>query len=339
MTGHVDLNAEQERLLAAVAVLRTWLERLGHGRNASNDLVLLSIVLEKTEEQASAGVVNEEIQFPASELNEELVKATNKRSQTPTGRRIRDLWKRAENRISEDSELLADIARELSLDTVPVLPKSQSSGGPGLESHYYLEAEPALFTSLPEYAPTTTPTEGVHYEIHSLSAPPAWLHWLDGLNPQRGMGHLLTGVLFLGIVWLVLIGVGTLWLLPHAAGYRMELLTVAIVLVAIPWVLLGPFYRVLHYRIICIPAWWFGLRVDEGQLQYTHSNQSASEIKRKRRLHIVDYVATCPRCGGRIEVVSGAPHWWGRLVGRCLEAPREHIYSFDHLTRVGGRLR
>lgn len=53
---------------------------------------------------------------------------------------------------------------------------------------------------------------------------------------------------------------------------------------------------------------------------------------------IVRYVATCPVCAAPMQVDRGEPDFPRRLVGRCRESPREHVYSFDRITRLGRAL-
>ncbi len=47
------------------------------------------------------------------------------------------------------------------------------------------------------------------------------------------------------------------------------------------------------------------------------------------------YSAKCSICDGRVEVQGGGLQFPFRLVGRCIESPREHVFSFDHVTRTG----
>jgi len=61
--------------------------------------------------------------------------------------------------------------------------------------------------------------------------------------------------------------------------------------------------------------------------------------------YVSRYVADCPICGvkdaGR-SAINPAPGGWefhGRVVGRCAHAPQEHVWSFDHITRIGRFLR
>jgi hypothetical protein len=54
-------------------------------------------------------------------------------------------------------------------------------------------------------------------------------------------------------------------------------------------------------------------------------------------LSLVRHWSTCPICEGTIDVDEGKLAYPGRLVGRCSENPREHVYSFDVVT-LSGRL-
>lgn len=59
----------------------------------------------------------------------------------------------------------------------------------------------------------------------------------------------------------------------------------------------------------------------------------------EKSIKAVRYVAACPLCGGRVSATKGRLEFFGRIVGRCEEAPVEHAYSFDHVTRNGRLLR
>jgi len=54
-----------------------------------------------------------------------------------------------------------------------------------------------------------------------------------------------------------------------------------------------------------------------------------------RIIRLVRYTASCPICGVTIYLEDGAPDFRRRLVGRCYESPREHVFSFDRVTRRG----
>lgn len=57
------------------------------------------------------------------------------------------------------------------------------------------------------------------------------------------------------------------------------------------------------------------------------------------RLRMVKYAAQCPVCKSQVLLAKGEPDFPRRIVGRCQESPREHVFSFDRMTRSGSRLR
>jgi|GEM_PF-6928997 len=51
------------------------------------------------------------------------------------------------------------------------------------------------------------------------------------------------------------------------------------------------------------------------------------------------YKSKCLVCGSTVVVDNGMREFKGRLIGKCTASPREHIYSFDHITQKGVPLR
>lgn len=64
-----------------------------------------------------------------------------------------------------------------------------------------------------------------------------------------------------------------------------------------------------------------------------------SNAEDSRTVRAVRYTATCPICGAMVHPSAGGNEFPGRIVGRCKESPREHVLSFDHVTRSGSILR
>ena len=57
-----------------------------------------------------------------------------------------------------------------------------------------------------------------------------------------------------------------------------------------------------------------------------------------KKVQLVKYVAVCKVCGTQVVLEKGEPNFRRRIVGRCKESPREHVYSFDRVTKKGSRL-
>ena len=54
-----------------------------------------------------------------------------------------------------------------------------------------------------------------------------------------------------------------------------------------------------------------------------------------RIIGLVRYSATCPVCAAAVELRYGTGHERRRLFGCCVEAPQEHVFTFDRVTRRG----
>lgn len=97
------------------------------------------------------------------------------------------------------------------------------------------------------------------------------------------------------------------------------------------WQKWRPLLHAREDRITPLPDEWLPIKADPAQLERKRTD--SGEV-----LRLVRYVATCPVCGGDMHLASGAPEWKRRTVGRCADAPREHVFSFDPVKLIGARL-
>lgn len=59
----------------------------------------------------------------------------------------------------------------------------------------------------------------------------------------------------------------------------------------------------------------------------------------ERFVRIRRYTADCPICGdAKVVLANGSYDLKGRIVGRCRESPKEHVFSFDRVTLEGAPL-
>ena len=99
-------------------------------------------------------------------------------------------------------------------------------------------------------------------------------------------------------------------------------------------------YLCVTNRIIYAPTLLQPNDVSNAQIECVSTNKIwESTGKPIRKLRIVSYVSTCPLCNSRIEIEDGGKEFHHRLIGRCLEAPLEHVYSLDRVLRIGRALR
>ncbi len=135
----------------------------------------------------------------------------------------------------------------------------------------------------------------------------------------------------IGILGIVLLAVALVGLGPvnnKAIFSSLMLLGIAYSL----WILLiQPMKHLLEDRVICadgVESW----REKPGQLELVRADVGLT-------IHLVRYSSSCSICAASVMVEKGHPDFPRRLVGRCAESPREHVFSFDRVTRKGKALR
>jgi hypothetical protein len=99
------------------------------------------------------------------------------------------------------------------------------------------------------------------------------------------------------------------------------------------WVTVGPLLQLATLRIVLAP-WWMQ-SVDDDRLLETRFPPRFQT----KAIRAVRYTTSCPICGGKVIAKPGGREFRDRFVGRCEEAPIEHVFSFDHVTRDGRGLR
>lgn len=101
------------------------------------------------------------------------------------------------------------------------------------------------------------------------------------------------------------------------------------------WWSSAAFFQVMDWRIIVAPEWMQSDVTQSDRLLEWRCPPRYPE----RMYKAVRYTAKCPICDGKIRACSGGKEFFKRIVGRCEESPREHVFSFDHITRIGRKLR
>jgi hypothetical protein len=109
-----------------------------------------------------------------------------------------------------------------------------------------------------------------------------------------------------------------------------------LVLVTLGWVVwrasVRPVIWLIDDRITLATELWVAWSEDTAQLEL------AKDENNRRRLQLVRYSAVCPICAGTVELRYSQGPNRRRLLGCCNEAPHEHVFSFDRVSRQGLRL-
>ena len=104
------------------------------------------------------------------------------------------------------------------------------------------------------------------------------------------------------------------------------------------WTTFNPLFRVRDWKIVVAPEW---IQVDFTQSDRLLEWQSPP-LSAEKMIKAVRYSGPCPICKGKegkVIACSGGREFFHRIIGRCEEAPVEHVFSFDHITKTGRPLR
>lgn len=101
------------------------------------------------------------------------------------------------------------------------------------------------------------------------------------------------------------------------------------------WRLAFPFYEANTMRIAIAPQWMMKWSQVTAQIESVPLSKLRKTGRPFRKLEFVIYEGKCPICQNTVEVEKGKRQFRGRLIGICSESPREHKFSFDHVTKKG----
>jgi hypothetical protein len=245
--------------------------------------------------------------------------------------------------LSSHNDMLKAIAIENGLTAIPKYDFSASPGGGSgnYSTHFIipLELDVADLTVSSEKAPQDT----IKYYLETIEKLPAWIKWINNFELSEWRIKLIAGLTILALIF----GVGlyllfmTIFLFSKSGG--LEILRSFFGTSVLGFTIFWPFrllYRCLTMRIISAPILLQPSDVNNAQIECVPTNKIRESTGNPiRKLRIVSYASTCPLCKSRIEVENGGKEFHHRLIGRCLEAPLEHVYSFDRALRIGRALR
>jgi hypothetical protein len=226
-------------------------------------------------------------------------------------------------------------------------PTRRSPGGKH-RAVWYLEQYPlpddageAIAADLPPSGRDGLQATTVQYEF----TPPGQVKAAWYSRPLIGAGSFVTRS-WRGILWAAafLVPVGYLLasaLLTLGFTYLRRPIQTAdlaslIVLAVLAWFVWRTFIRpmvwLLDDRIIPATEIWVAWNEANAQLEL------AKDEDDRRRLQLVRYTAVCPLCAGTLELRYSQGPNTRRLVGCCVEAPHDHVFSFDRISRLGSRI-
>lgn len=223
--------------------------------------------------------------------------------------------------------------------------KDKSTGGAGNTSIYYLMTRDILNNT--EVSGNSNsipiPTEGIRY-IPEITPRASW--WI---NPLLNKGYALQGwrrfafivLTMTSLLVVTLVLYSTFLTLLHPSTLSTQGITSLVFSTAatslIGYLFLSPIFNLLRWRMIEAPVYLVSFRENNVLLELkSEQRKSGGNFK---VLSLVRYAGNCTICKGKVEVVAGGKEFPNRFVGRCIECPAEHVFSFDRALLIGKLLR
>ncbi len=317
----------------ALEVTRGWLEQVGGRRRIPSALEAL---LEATQTAVARGEPPpEKDSLTLTELWRLSKDDFRQHAVTPLrGREVERWWAARE-------EHLRQVCADCECQWMPHL-VVRIGGGRGLPSQFTIELRPfALPESEPGEDLVDTGPGVLRYRIDPIK-PALWLRLLVGSRPfpiNSWRGYVLLGSIVLNfiVIGAIVYELYVSWSHPRTITTA-ELATVALAAVVSYglWVLTRPVRQLHTHRVTLAGASFIAFSELYGQLR---TMREPGGKFAGRVFSVVRHWGTCPICAADVDVASGGAAFPDRLVGRCHDAPLEHVFSFDPVRLVGEPLR
>lgn len=258
---------------------------------------------------------------------------------------ISPIWNKLVNEVMPSREKgLESFAASNGFKYYPGIHKQESPGGSGNQSLYSIEAKRVSASELNQSIFNSSVKADISYIPAIEISPSWWAKWLFNQN-NSATGWRKGVYIFFPIIWIVfmLLGCLLIWYILSKNKNPVTSQDLMVIIFAFGalyycWQALRKWLQLVEDRIVMAPDHL--LSWGEFNVSLELDRVSGENKKRITKiLRLVKYASQCPICEAVIQLDKGEPDFPRRIVGRCQESPREHVYSFDRITKTGMRLR
>ncbi len=244
------------------------------------------------------------------------------------------IWNEIEERHYPEIEpTLIDLCRQAGLTAYPTLEKDH-----GKPAYYRIGIKPVPASNGEEFSiDEELPKHAIRYkrDLSLKLSGPGKLFFSQGLRwtPFKRYSYVTWQLLFLIAVAAFDL---LLWLLlwyskGPPSGQELVVLSMAIGMPVGAYWHFRDIFRLFDDRIMIAPDWMLSLKEFGATIEINRSKNSDEDST----ILVQRYTSICPICGWMIKLDRGEPDFSRRIVGRCEEHPREHVFSFDRMLKRG----
>ena len=219
----------------------------------------------------------------------------------------------------------------------------KTGGGRNLPSRLSFDFGPIEGQEPEQGEPPPSPNRHViQYRMDPAKAT-LWLRLLLGGQSSFPM-HSWRGYLVLAVAILPMLLIGLIWLGQYATWMKgQQLNTTVLAQIALAcfvtaglWWITQPIRSLPSERVTIAGPVFLALSELYGQLR---TMRTPDRKFNSREFSVVRHWAICPICSAEVDLDYGRKAFPDRLVGRCHDAPLEHVFSFDPVRLNGLALR
>lgn len=251
------------------------------------------------------------------------------------GNRLKKNLKKGIDKWPSHYDKLNQDAVDKGLKHFPIFEQWEIGGGAGNLTKYLIKPQPVTETSAIDKS--TLPKGFICYTSETSETTNPFIKFVDGMIAKGFKLYMLLGTIVVAIMLAILTVLAGLYLI-HVQTTTFGLLSLAIdtaIIVSALYLVFSHMYFAVMKRIIIAPVYLSPSKNYSTQLEYIRIKEKQKDGKPVRQFRIVSYVGECLICKSKVDVEKGKGHLSGRLIGRCTDSPTEHIYTFDHQTKLG----
>jgi hypothetical protein len=306
----------------------------------SSDKKIHRFILEIAEQAIHKSKAGKDTFITTKELFLELCPGQNEANASST---LANIWKNISKLQDEVSVRLTEHAvNEFGLDVYPWIEKIDSDGGAGNLVKYRLIG---IKVNKAEVVGPNPYRDKIAHDIEYTAVQDfkpsriAKLFFDEGYEISGYKKWIMIFIPFLQMIIYLLMIVALLYLLKKQTLATLSFYHL-VLLAASVWFLLNKvkkFERFTEDRIIIASDYLMSWSETSLVQELVTVNDEKGNFLYKK-VQLTKYVGLCSICNSQVELAKGEPDFPRRIIGRCKESPREHVYSFDRVTKLGSFL-
>jgi len=222
---------------------------------------------------------------------------------------------------------------------MPVIRTNETVGGKGNERLFWLDIKETLIESIDEESVKEDGVELITYErVDPSEIKLSWFYrfiFKNGEIKNKSMrGLVLLIVLFGGFVtWALYVCAFSLVLVREGQNFTTFDLLLIVCLIGFSYLSFKywfiPLWDLPEHRVIKAPMTFISLTEEHADIEM-YRDKDRHQLTRVTR-----FKGVCPICFSDVILRNGKSDQGIPLVGRCVESPFAHVYSFDRILMTG----